>query len=251
MNKQHLMFGAPLVLLVAAMACDSELPRGLTLPPPDLPEGTIGDDPDGDDDPTNNGNDSESAGEENTFEHPDGLGGEVRDPFEVLEERQEEGPPEVRARLHSCQKMQNEALGRTLAAFGVNLGATGDPAPAGQLFAQGRDALGGANYGSRRGEAITWTNSGATKFQDIWVMAAPEIIANLPAAVHCQIEGEGVTMFDENDRCNEAAVTCLIGRPATDEHLAICNQIVSSASSIEDGKILAVASLLAAAHTCE
>jgi hypothetical protein len=58
-------------------------------------------------------------------------------------------------------------------------------------------------------------------------------------------------MFDENDQCNEAAVTCLIGRPATPEHLAICNRIIEEADTVDDGKQLAVATLLAAAHTCE
>lgn len=252
MNTKWLLLSAPLLLVGAAFACNSELPTGLGFPPKhDLPDGTVGDDPDGDDDPTNNGDTTESAGEDNTFEHPDGLGGETRDPFEVLNERQEEGPPEVRTRMHSCQKMQNEALGNTLAAFGVDLGAEGDPAPAGQLYREGLAALGGANYDARSGESIAWTNSGATKFQDIWVMAAPEIIANLPNVEHCQIDGEGVEMFDADDHCNEPAVTCIIGRPATDEHLAICNQIVQSADDIEEGKRIAVAALMAAAYTCE
>ncbi len=253
MKTKLFLISAPLLLVMSAFACDSELPGGLSVPKThDLPEGTVGADPDGDDDPTNDGDTSDSAaGEDNTYEHPDGLGGETRDPFEILAERQEEGPPEVRTRMHSCQKMQNESLRRTLQAFGVDMAATGDPAPAGQLFDEGRAALGGANYSARTPEAVAWTNSGATKFQDIWVMAAPEIIANLPTVEHCMIDGEGVEMFDAEDKCNEAAVTCIIGRPATAEHVAICDQIVSSALDIEEGKRIAVASLMAAAHTCE
>lgn len=251
MKTKLFLIGAPF-LVIGAFACDNDLPTGLSFyPQHDVPDGTVGGDPDGDDDPTNDGSTSESGGEENTFEHPDGLGGETRDPFEVLAERQEEGPPEVRARLHSCQKMQNEALANTLAAFGVDLDAKGDPAPAGQLFREGRAALGGANYEARSSESIAWTNSGATKFQDIWVMAAAEIIAALPTAAHCQIDGVGVEMFDENNQCNEAAVTCIIGRPATEDHLAICNQVVATAEDVEEGKQIAVAALMAAAHTCE
>jgi hypothetical protein len=252
MKTKWFLVSAPLLLVTCAFACNSDLPGGLSRPVKhDLPEGTVGEDPDGDDDPTNDGTPSESSGEENTFEHPEGLSGETRDPFEVLAERQAEGAPEVRTRLHSCQKMQNASLRRTLEAFGVDLGATGDPAPAGQLFSEGLAALGGANYVGRTGEAVTWTNSGATKFQDIWVMAAPEIIANLPTVEHCQIDGVGPEMFDADDHCNEAAVTCLIGRPATEEHVAICDQIVASALDIDEGKRIAVATLLAAAHTCE
>ncbi len=248
MNKALWML-APLMLL----ACDSDLPTGIGgTTPVDLPDGTIGNpDPDADDDPTDTPDGHAAAGEDNTFDHPDALGGNGKDPFEILAERQEEGPPEIRTRLHSCQKLQYAALGNTLRAFGVDTDASGDPPPAGQLWRDGRDALGAANYGSRTGEAITWTNSGATKFQDIWVMAAAEIIANIATAEHCMIDGVGVEMFDADDNCNEPAVTCLIGRPATEDHLLICNQIVHTAADIEQGKQLAVAALLAGAHTCE
>lgn len=248
------LLSAPLLALAALGACDNHLPAGI--PGSKLAgfdDGIVGDANDNDDptDDAANQGDAYASGEDNTFDHPDSLGGDTRDPFEVLAERQAEGPPEVRTRLHSCQKIQNAALRNMLAAFGVDLEATGDPAPAGQLFLEGREALGGANYGSRKSESITWTNSGATKFQDIWVMAASEIIANLPNAAHCQIYGVGPNMFEDNDDCNEAAVTCLIGRPATDEHMAICNHIVDSAATVDEGKLLAVAALLAAAHTCE
>ena len=158
---------------------------------------------------------------------------------------------EIRTRLHSCQKMQNVALSRMLNAFGVDMNATGNPDPAGELYDKGRDALGGANYNSRKSEDLTWTNSGATKLQDIFMQAAPEIIAALPNAQHCQIDGEGVQMFNEDDTCNDDAVSCLIGRPATDAHMAVCNQAVHSGTTPDKGKAIAVAALLAGAHTCQ
>src|SRR5262245_35408062 len=34
----------------------------------------------------------------------------ARDPFDILAQRQEEGPPLVRARMHSCRKLQIAAL---------------------------------------------------------------------------------------------------------------------------------------------
>ena len=123
-----------------------------------------------------------------------------------------------------------------------------------KLVSDGADALGAANYASRTGEARTWTNSGATKLQDIFVMAAPEIINALPNVEHCQVDGVGVEMFNETEElveCNEDAVSCLIGKPATEEHLAICDAAIMGATNIDKGKEIAVAALLAGAHTCE
>lgn len=257
-NMHWMLLTAPLLLAAAAATgCGGELPSGLdvnTKGGGDNPVGTIGGGADDDDDPTNDTSNqpAETAGGEgNTFDHMGGLGEDYVDPFEVLKQREEEGPPEIRARLHSCQKTQVRALRNTLLAFGVDLAATGNPDPAGELLDKGADALGAANYASRTGEARTWTNSGATKLQDIFVMAAPEIIANMPNVEHCQIDGQGIEMFDENDSCNPDAVSCLIGKPATEEHVAICNQAVMTGSDIDKSKEIAVASLLAGAHTCD
>src|SRR5262249_44202150 len=164
-----------------------------------------------------------AGGETNTFDHMDDLGADgARDPFEVLAQRQEEGPPEIRTRLHSCQKLQNAALANILVSFGVDLDATGDPETAGQLFKAGRGALGAGNYDARVGEAIVWTAAGAAKLFDIFVQAAPEIIANIATVPQCQKNGVGAPLFDEGDKCNPDAVTCLIGRPATAAHIDIC-----------------------------
>lgn len=250
---------APLVAAsVALVGCNTDQPTTLLMPPSDYtpPGGVVGGDGDGDDVPDETddglGSGQFNGGENNTHSHEEDLSTEGgKDPFEVLEQRLEEGPPEIRTRLHSCNKLQNQALRNLLVTFGVDINADGNPAPAGQLYRDGRDALGGANYQSRTGEGLTWTNSGATKLQDIFVQAAPEIIAALPTVAHCQLEGEGVEMFDENNQCNEEAITCLIGRPASAEHVAICNNAVLSASDLEKGKAIAVAGLLAGAYTCQ
>ena len=193
-----------------------------------------------------------SGGQKNTFDHMASIGADApKDPFQVLKEREEEGPAEVRTRLHSCQKIQVTTLRSILTGFGVNIDATSDPPSAGQLLKEGGGALGAANYDARVGESIVWTAAGAAKMFDILVQAAPEIIANLPNSPQCQIDGVGPQVFDENDKCVEDAVTCLIGRPATPEHLAICNSLVQQASSVDTGKNIAVATLLSAAHSCE
>ncbi len=253
-NKLYL-FSAPLFGAALALAgCDSDLPTGLAVPS-GYEDGAHVGDADDNDDPTDNATSQPgglASGEDNTFDHMDGLGEEGhKDPFEVLAQRQEEGAPEIRARLHSCQKPQIAAIGNMLAAFGVDLAKTGDPDPAGELFQKGKDALGEANYAARTGETLTWSNSGATKLHDIFVQAAPEIIAAMPTLEHCMVAGAGVAMFDEKNRCNERAITCLIGRPASAEHVAICNHAVDNATSTETGKIIAVASILSAAHSCE
>lgn len=192
------------------------------------------------------------GGDDNTFDHMAGLGNDApKDAFEILKQREEEGPADVRTRLHSCQKMQITTLRNVLQNFGVNLDATGDPPTAGQLLKNGTGALGAANYDARVGESLVWTAAGAAKMFDIWVQAAPEIIANLPNMPQCQIDGVGPQVFDENNQCVEDAITCLIGRPATPEHLAICNSAVANASSVENGKNIAIATLLSAAHSCE
>lgn len=211
---------------------------------------------DDDDDPTNNGNaiaGSYNGGNTNTHSHYDDLsanGG--KDPFQVLKERQEEGTPSMRARLHSCQKIQIAALRNILRDLGVDLAKTSNPDSAGELLAEGSDALGGSNYAARQAEARTWTNSGATKLHDIFVQAASEVIENLPDATRCRGEDdEPVNMFDADDKCNRDAITCLLGEPATEEHLTICNHALESATDIEIGKQIAVAAILAGAHSCE
>lgn len=230
---------------LSAAACVDGRPDGIGLKPHDTVK----------ENPTENVEEKPGAyagGQDNTFDHMAGLGNDApKDAFEVLKQREEEGPAEVRTRLHSCQKLQITTLRNILTSFGVNIDATGNPPTAGQLFKEGAGALGGANYDARVGEAIVWTAAGAAKMFDIWVQAAPEIIANLPNMPQCQVGGVGVQVFDENDECVEDAVTCLIGRPATAEHVAICNSAVKNASSIENGKNIAVATLLSAAHSCE
>jgi len=192
------------------------------------------------------------GGEDTTFDHPSGLGeDDSRDPYEIAKQREEEGSPEARARLHSCQKLQIATLRNVLTSFGVNMDAEGDPPTAAQLLNGGGTALGQANYAARSGEDLVWTAAGAAKSFDIFVQAAPEIIAAMPLTLQCQNEGAPSELFNADNTCNADGVTCLIGRPATAEHLAICNSLVTSSSTPENGKNIAVAALLSAAHSCE
>ena len=90
-----------------------------------------------------------------------------------------------------------------------------------------------------------------SKIFDIFVQAAPEIIANMPDAPECQNNGVGATLFDASNKCQLDGISCLIGMPATQTHVDLCNLTVARADDVEHGKQLAVAVLAAAAHTCE
>jgi hypothetical protein len=249
MNRTISIFlrGAPLAFAVGLLgsACVEQPTDNLQKPAPP----PVIDDPT--DDPGNEPGHF-SGGEDNTQSHMGDLGdGVFKDPFEVLAQRMEEGPPEVRTRLHSCQKLQNAALQNMLTSLGVNIDATGDPPTAGQLIKGGGGALGAASYDARVGEAIVWSAAGAAKLFDIFVQAAPEIIQNLPNVDQCKIDGVGPEMFDAQNQCNADAIACITGRPASPSHVAICNKVVTSASDVEKGKRIAVATMMAAAHSCE
>jgi hypothetical protein len=220
---------AAVAMLAAGCLSDGEGPAtgdGVT-PPPTAPPGTAGD-------------------EETTFDHDN----QYKDPWEILEQREQEGPPEFSARLHSCPKMRYGTIGRVLTSRGVDLGAQANTS-AGFIYRTSDQALGVANYGARVPESTELTTASAAKLFDIWVAAAPEIIANMPNRAECQVGGVGAKMFNDQGQCTADGITCLIGYPATATHLELCNQILASASTPERGRIIAVASLAAAAHTCE
>jgi hypothetical protein len=116
-----------------------------------------------------------SAGTENTFDHPDSN----IDVWELLDRMKAEGPPRYAARMHGCAKLKYDTLGRLLASRGVDLAATG-ALSAGKLYRDGDQALGAPNFGARQRESRELTTATASKMFDIFVQAAPEIIAAMP-----------------------------------------------------------------------
>ena len=189
-----------------------------------------------------------SGGPDNTFNHQlDNV-----DPFAVLKRIQEEGPPEISTRMHSCQKLKYEVLGNILADFGVDLSTPGAAPPtAGDLYATGAQAMGAANYGARVPESIELTAAGATKLFDIFTRAAPEIITAMPNVARCKVAGLPTSMFDASGHCTLDGIACLKGSPASPDQVALCNQAVSEGSTPAIGQTVAVATVLSAAHTCE
>jgi hypothetical protein len=187
-----------------------------------------------------------SGGEDNTYDHPNAN----IDPFELLERLRREGPARYAARVHSCPKMKYDTMGALLASRGVNLAST-TALSAGRMWRESDQALGAPNYAARQREARELSTATASKLFDIFVQAAPEIIAAMPTLAACQVSGVGVSMFNAENQCNADGIACLIGVPPTASHLELCNLTVQRASDVEKGKLIAVASLLAAAHTCE
>jgi hypothetical protein len=176
--------------------------------------------------------------------------GHAEDPWLVLEREQREGPPRFTSRMHSCPKMRVQTLGNVLASRGVNLAATQD-LTAGKIYSSSTVALGAANYAARIRENVELGVATAAKLFDIYVQAAPEIIANMPSRLECQKAGVAAQLFDNTNHCVASGFSCLMGIPATTEHLAVCNETIKRAADAESGKRLAVALLAAAAHSCE
>lgn len=203
------------------------------------------------------GGDEESANADNNFHHPnDAITPGQKDPFEILAERADEGPVEIRSRMHSCTRLPYTSLGSFLASRGVNMA---NPAvgSAADLYKKGGDALGIAKYDVRQGEASFYTISAAAKVFDIFTQAAAEIIANIENADACKLNGQGKPMFDATTgKCVYTSLSCLMGRPASQEDMDLCNLMISQAdpnspADIANKRKIAVAAFLSAAHTCE
>jgi hypothetical protein len=190
-----------------------------------------------------------AGGVSNTFHHPQSIDNvRTADAREVLERMEEEGPPAYRARVHGCRKMRYATVGRVLRGIGVDTAADDG---AGPMYRSADQALGAPNYAARIPETTELTTASASRLFDLLVAAAPEIIENVESAERCQIGGRGVQIFDESGACTEEGLTCLLGEPARAEHVALCDQMVERSSSPETGRVVAVASVLAAASTCE
>jgi hypothetical protein len=206
-----------------------------------------------------NGDPETSTDPDNNFHHPmEATQPGQDDPFEILKQRASEGPPDVRTRLHSCSKLSYSMLGEFLTSRGVDLAVagTGGIPSAGDLYKAGstKDALGVANFDARMGEAYYYTISSSTKMFDIFVQAAPQVIANIKNMPDCQVDGKGNEVFDPNTgNCDYYALSCIMGRPALDEDMTLCNLMISEATPAEltNRRNLTVAAFLAAAHTCQ
>ena len=175
---------------------------------------------------------------------------DTSDPWPALDRQEREGPPRYASRVHSCSKVRYRTLGNLLTSRGVNIANT-DPLSAGSIYTLDEPGLGGPNYAQRVREHVDTGLATEAKLFDIFVQAAPEIIANMPNRAECQKNGVGAKLFDAANQCQIDGISCLIGMPARQLHVDVCNQTVARATDVEHGKQLAVAVLAAAANTCE
>jgi len=190
------------------------------------------------------------AAEGNTqhhFQDPNTGENGITNPQEVHVMDAQVGSPEVVARLHSCAKIPYVTLGAILASRGVNMAAAATGQTAGGLYKTGAAALGMANYAGRVPEAIIASTASMAKQFDILVAASSEVQKNLTNSKACP----GVTIADATGKFSKDGISCIMGKPATDAHVTLANQLVTQAADVNTGVQLATAALLEAAHTCE
>ena len=193
-----------------------------------------------------------AGGEDTTYNHsndPAGAPGDVPyDPPDPAAVRVV-GSPEVVSRLHSCGKMTVDSIGNLLQTRGLTGGGQRpNGAQSGQaIFNRGdtAPALGAANYNGRVPEAPFASTAAISKMFDIYSMASYDAVADNWSAPACP----GVKVIGADGKFSRDGISCLIGKPATEEHVAIANDAI--AKNPQDGAKIAIAALLAAAHTCQ
>ena len=195
---------------------------------------------------------STAGGEGTTFDHSNDPGGAAPGAdFQPPEPAQLRlvGSPEVTSRLHSCGKLTVASLGDILTSRGLTGGGT---RPAGAIsgkaiYDQGSTppAFGGANYNGRVPEAPFSSTSAMAKMFDIFTMASYDAVAANWAAPACP----DTKIVGADGKFTQDGLTCLMGKPARPEHLAVANDAI--AKNPTDGAKIAIAALLSAAHTCQ
>lgn len=197
------------------------------------------------------------AADQNTqhhFQDPNSGDNGITDPNQQKAEDQTVGSPEVVAKLHSCSKITYSALGNILKERGVNTGSTTTNS-AGLLYKGGAAALGIANYGGRVPEMIKPSTAALSKEFDIMVAAAREIQAAAKAGTLNMTACPSTQLLDTNGQFTKDGLTCLMGKPATADHVSIANDAIAQAQSQgltqDQGQQIAIASILEAADTCE
>ncbi len=159
------------------------------------------------------------------------------------------------AQAISNEDFPNPARGycvRTIAADNANTAA--------YLYYTAKDAFEVPRTDSPFPEKVEHSVSSSLKLMDIFIEAAPEIIKNIGDPIKapaCSLAGKNQPMFSPSDgSCVHESVSCLIGRPATDDHLLLCNLILQKAKPNDPADVLrkqrlAVAAMLTGANLCE
>lgn len=190
-----------------------------------------------------------AGGADGTYDHnndpaaPTAEGQEPADPAQV----KMVGSPEVTSRLHACGKLSYTSLGNILTSRGIGAG-QGRPANAQtpqQIYQGAAASFGAPNYPGRQGEAPFASTSAMAKMFDIFTMGSYDVSNAAFTAPACP----GVKVLDAGGKFTKDGLSCLMGKPARDEHLAIANDAITKNPT--DGAKIAIAALLSAAHTCQ
>lgn len=188
-----------------------------------------------------------SGSDVNTFDHDNNS----ISVWDLIDRLTKEGPPSFSAQMHGCTKPRYATLKNILTAVGINAANT-TARSAGQLYTSGGPAMGAPNYSARVRENLGVTTSGASREFDILASGAQEIITNVPTLERCKdASGTPAAIFDAGGKCQASGLTCILGVPATQAHLDLCNLTIARASTPQIGQRMAVAVMMAAAYTCE
>lgn len=188
------------------------------------------------------------GGEDSTFDHSNDPGGAAPGAdFQPPEPSQMKlvGSPEVTSRLHACGKLSNASIAEILTSRALNGGNPQGSQSAQQIFNASGPALGAANYPGRVPEAPFSSTSAMAKMFDIYTMGSYAAVGanwNPPAC-------PGTKVLGADGKFTQDGISCLIGKPATAEHVAIANDAI--AKNPTDGAKIAIAAMLSAAHTCQ
>ena len=189
-----------------------------------------------------------SGSDTNTFDHDNDSGISV---WDLIDRLTKEGPPSFSSQMHGCTKPRITTLGNILTGVGINAANTANLS-AGQLYTSGFSAMSSPNYAARVKEGLAVTISGASREFDIFAAGATEIITNVPNLARCKdAAGTAAAVFDASGKCQASGLTCILGVPATQAHLDLCDLTVARASTPQIGQRMAVAVMMAAAYTCE
>ncbi len=196
--------------------------------------------------------DSLAAGDntQHHFNDPNTGDNGITDPSQVRADITTVGSPEVIARLHSCSKVTYAELGAILKSRGIDT-ANKQQNSAGALYTQGAAALGVANYAGRVPEAVIASTAALSKEFDIFVAAAIEIQSKNLTLTACP----NTKVIDGSGKFTKDGISCLMGKPASDNHVTVANDAVTVAQqkglTVAEGQQIAIASILEAANTCE
>lgn len=124
------------------------------------------------------------------------------------------------------------------------------PGAAQTAYTAARSSFGIADYANRNPEATQVGTAQLAKMGDLFIQAAPEILANFATAPRCG----GVTLLDGSSHFTREALSCIGGEVATDDQVKLAGQLIDRAvaqgMTQQGAQELVIAGYLSAQFTC-